>query len=192
MHMCPRGKHPVRAGLLDGGQLFLPAYLPGAVDGDCQRAFLTLIHRWTIRGIAVSRAVFKMQGQRSCPFDSEAVMVDTAGGKLIDAETCARIVKLEQLQSWTLIHDVGVDQPCPATAKQNREAQRRPKPQPLDNVREKDFPSRPGTQPHRRLLRSRIRAVSTAPVSLLCKVRGKTNTFHTHSSPLRGRLRSPL
>src|ERR1700761_6617869 len=42
-----------------------------------------------------------------------------------------------------------------------------------------------------RVLRSRIRAVSTTPVSLLCSVRGNANTFQTHSSPFRGKFNNP-
>jgi len=39
--------------------------------------------------------------------------------------------------------------------------------------------------------RSKIRAVNTTPVSLLCSVSGKASTFHTHSSPFRGKFNNP-
>ena len=44
---------------------------------------------------------------------------------------------------------------------------------------------------HSSVFRSRMRAVKTTPVSLLCNVRGKASTFHTHSSPFRGRFNNP-
>jgi len=44
---------------------------------------------------------------------------------------------------------------------------------------------------HSRVFRSRMRAVKTTPVWSLCRVRGKASTFHTHSSPFRGRFKRP-
>jgi hypothetical protein len=44
---------------------------------------------------------------------------------------------------------------------------------------------------HNNDFRSRIRAVSTTPVSLLCSVSGNASTFHTHASPFRGKFNNP-
>ena len=144
------------------------------IDGDGECTFGSIVQAWSGRGSEFPCGIDELELKRTRALHLEPVVKDLVACECLSAKALARVVELDCVQGWTLIRNRRLHEWRMTARKRDKWQQ-----------------PRKGARSHRMVLRSRIRAVSTTPVLLLCRVMGKASTFHTHSSPRLGRLRSP-